>query len=321
MADDRAAAAAWLADRLPGLGPERILVSPGVQAALVSVIASLANPGDVICAERLAYPGVRAAAAHLGLAVVGLEMDAEGVLPEAFARVCREIGPRALCCTPTLQNPTTATMSLTRRQEIAAIARRYRVSVVEDDAYGKLPPAPDPPLAALAPELTWHIVGLAKLASPALRIAYVAAPDEAGAAQVAGRLRAVAGMASPVSAAVATRWIRTRTMEAVLEAIRTETLARRRIAAEVFGAQVLEPSCAFHLWLELPPSWNRARFQAALQPHAVSVVPSDAFLTGGRPPEAVRIGLGAAPTRADLARALAAMAQVLELEPRWGAYA
>ncbi len=110
-------------------------------------------------------------------------------------------------------------------------------------------------------------------------------------------------------------------MEAVLEAIRTETLARRRIAAEVFGAQVLEPSCAFHLWLELPPSWNRARFQAALQPHAVSVVPSDAFLTGGRPPEAVRIGLGAAPTRADLARALAAMAQVLELEPRWGAYA
>ena len=51
------------------------------------------------------------------------------------------------------------------------------------------------------------------------------------------------------------------------------------------------------------------------------MVPSDAFVTGGEPPEAVRIGLGAAATRADLARALAAIAQVLGLEPAWGAYA
>ena len=320
VAEDRAAAAAWLGDRVPGLGPERTLVTPGVQAALVAVISSLANPGDVICAERLAYPGVRAAAAHLGLAVIGVEMDAQGIIPDAFAQACREAGPRALCCTPTLQNPTTATMSLVRRQEIAAIARRYRVAIVEDDAYGKLPEDPAPALAALAPEITWHIVGLAKLASPALRIAYVAAPDTAAAAQVAGRLRAVAGMASPVSAAVATRWIRTRTIDEVLGAIRRETRARRRIAAEAFGPEFLEPSDAFHLWLALPRPWSRARFQAELQPHAVSVVPSDAFVTGGQPPEAVRIGLGAAASRADLARALAAMAKVLELEPRWGAY-
>ncbi len=51
------------------------------------------------------------------------------------------------------------------------------------------------------------------------------------------------------------------------------------------------------------------------------MIPSDAFVTSGEPPQAVRIGLGAAETRADLARALAAMAQVLGLEPRWGAYA
>ncbi len=207
-----------------------------------------------------------------------------------------------------------------RRQEIVAIARRYRVAIVEDDAYGKLSEAPLPALASLAPEITWHIVGLAKLASPALRIAYVAAPDTAAAAQVAGRLRAVAGMASPVSAAVATRWIKARTIDEVLGAIRRETRARRRIAAEAFGPQFLQPSDAFHLWLELPRPWSRAHFQAELQPHAVSVVPSDAFVTGGQPPEAVRIGLGAASSRADLARALAAMAKVLELEPRWGAY-
>ena len=321
VAEDRAAGAAWLAERIPGLEAERTLVAPGVQAALVSVIGALTNPGDAICVERLAYPGVRAAGAHLGLQLIGLEMDAEGIVSAAFARACREIGPKALCCTPTLQNPTTATMSLGRRQEIVAMARRYRVAIVEDDAYGKLPEKAEPPLAALAPELTWHIAGLAKLASPALRIAYIAAPDPAGAAQVAGRLRAAAGMASPVSAAVATRWLRTRTADEVLRAIRQEARARRRMAAEAFGHRFLEPAEAFHLWLELPPPWTRARFQTELQAHAVSVVPSDAFITGGQAPEAVRIGLGAAGSRADLARALAAMAQVLELQPAWGAYA
>ncbi len=321
VAEDRAAAAAWLADRIPGLEAGRTLVAPGVQAALVSILGVLTNPGDTVCTERLAYPGVRAAAAHLGLGVIGIEMDAEGILPAAFTRACRDIGPKALCCTPTLQNPTTATMSLARRQEIVAVARRYRVAIVEDDAYGKLAEPSDPPLAALAPELAWHIVGLAKLASPALRIAYVAAPDEAGAAQAAGRLRAVAGMASPISAAVATRWFRSGTAAEVLNAIRREARARRRIAAEVFGARFLEPAEAFHLWLELPEPWTRSAFQAALSAHEVSVVPSDAFVTAGPPPEAVRIGLGAAATRADLARALAAMAQVLGLEPRWGAHA
>ncbi|MBS0334886.1 MAG: PLP-dependent aminotransferase family protein, partial [Proteobacteria bacterium] len=206
---DRAAGAAWLRERLPGLGPERTLVAAGAQAALVATLGVLAHPGDAICAEALAYPGLRAAAAHLGVEVVGLEMDREGIVPGALAAACREVGPKALCCTPTLQNPTTATMSLARREEIVAIARRHHLPIVEDDAYGRLPATPEPALAALAPDLVWHIAGLAKVASPALRIAYVATPDERGAARTAQRLRATTGMASPITAALASDWIRT----------------------------------------------------------------------------------------------------------------
>jgi DNA-binding transcriptional MocR family regulator len=318
--EDRVAGAAWLQDRLPGLGAERTLVAGGAQAALVAVLGALANPGDAICSEALAYPGLRAAAAHLGLELVGLATDDEGVLPASLAEACREIGPKALCCTPTLQNPTTATMSAARRHEIAAVVRRYRLPVVEDDAYGKLPEHPQPPLAALAPDLTWHIAGLAKLASPALRVAYVAAPDERGALRAAARLRAVTGMASPLTAAIATRWIREGVADEVLRAIRAETRARRRMAADALGAAFAQPPEAFHLWLPLPPPWTRGAFQAALQVHDISVVPSDAFATSRDAPEAVRIGLGAPSTRADLARALAAMAQVLALPPAFAGY-
>jgi len=142
-----------------------VCVVPPVQET--AVLGAVTNPGDTVCAEALAYPGFRAAASQLGLAVLGLEMDAEGIVPAALARACRDVGPRALCCTPTFQNPTTATMSEARRREIVAIARRHRLRIVEDDAYGKVPEQSPPALAVLAPDLTWHIAGLAKLASPA----------------------------------------------------------------------------------------------------------------------------------------------------------
>lgn len=314
---DRAAGAAWLRDRLPDLTMERTLVAAGAQPSLVAVLGLLANHGDSICSEALAYPGLRSAAAHLGLAVIGLEMDEEGIIPTSLAAACRDIGPKALCCTPTLQNPTTATMSLRRRHEIIAVARRYRLPIVEDDAYGKLPGTAEPPLAALAPDLTWHIAGLAKLVSPALRIAYIATPDERWAAQAASKLRAITGMASPLTAAIATKWIRNGAAEAVLQAIRSETRARRRMAAEALGDAAGAPADAFHLWLPLPQPWTCGAFQAALRSHDIFVVPSDAFATSRESPQAVRIGLGAPSTRTDLARALNTIARVLQASPGW----
>jgi DNA-binding transcriptional MocR family regulator len=127
-------------------------------------------------------------------------------------------------------------------------------------------------------------------------------------------------MAPPMSVAAASRWIQTGLADEVLGAIRREAQARRRIAAEALGPAYLTPAEAFHLWLNLPPPWTRQEFQAALSVHAVSVVPSDAFATGGAEREAVRLGLGAAVSRADLARGLGAIAEVLGLQPRWGAY-
>ncbi|HEY1927264.1 MAG TPA: PLP-dependent aminotransferase family protein [Caulobacteraceae bacterium] len=308
---DRAAGVSWLADRIDNLSSERLVVSAGVQAAIVTILGEVARAGEVICASALTYPGLRIAAGHLGLGLIDVAMDAEGPTPDSFERVCRDVGPKALYCTPTLQNPTTATMSIERRREIARIARRYSVALVEDDIYGTLPRSPAPPLANFAPERTWHIAGLAKVVSPALRIAYVVAPDARGASRLAAGLRALTGMASPLTAALATRWIRDGTAADIRTAIKAETLARRRIAAAALGPDHL--ACeAFHLWLPLPMGWSRAVFHAELVRRQVSVVPSDAFAITSHPPEAVRIGLGSASTREELGRAMEWVREVLD---------
>ena len=314
--DDREAAVHWLRHRLPGLAPERVLVAPGTQAALLALLSALARPGDTVCAEALTYPGFRAAAAQLGLRVVGVPMDADGIDPDALRAVLAEHRPKALYCIPTFHNPTTATMPEERRRAVAAAAREHGVPIIEDDIYGPLPERTPPPLAAFAPELTYHVAGLAKCVSPALRIAYVAAPDARQARRVAAAQRATTLIASPLSAAVARLWIADGTAEAARDAIRAEAMARRALAEALLPAdRIVTRREAFHFWLSLPDGWTGGEFTAHLRSRGISAVAADAFATTPEVPAALRFCLGAPLDRAETRRALETLADALALPP------
>ena len=92
---------------------------------------------------------MRSIAAQLRLNLTGLPMDEDGILPDAFAEACERLKPKALYLNPTLQNPTTLTIPVRRREEICAVARKYHVPIVEDDAYGFIPQQGPAPLAAM----------------------------------------------------------------------------------------------------------------------------------------------------------------------------
>ena len=77
--EERELAARWLRARVPGASGERVLVYPGSQAILFNALLSLASPGDVVLTEALTFPGIKAAAAKLGIRLVGVAMDGEGI--------------------------------------------------------------------------------------------------------------------------------------------------------------------------------------------------------------------------------------------------
>jgi DNA-binding transcriptional MocR family regulator len=134
--DERAVAARWLRRRIPAAPPERLVVYPGNQAILFNALLSRARPGDVVLTEALTFPGMKAAAQKLGLRLVGVAMDADGVLPDALKSACKDHKPKAVYLTPTLHNPTTATMPQKRREAIADIIGAGKTILIEDDAYG-----------------------------------------------------------------------------------------------------------------------------------------------------------------------------------------
>jgi DNA-binding transcriptional MocR family regulator len=312
-AEDREAGAAWLRRRLPDCSADRVLVCPGIHSVLAALISQLARPGELICVESLAYPGLKAITTQLGVQMHALVLDDEGLDVEAFEHACKTLAPRALYCNPTLLNPTTQTMSRARREAVADVASRYSIPIIEDDAYAMLPRQMLPPLASLAPELTYYITGFSKCLGAGLRSAYVAAPNARHAQRLAGALRAICVMASPVTNALVTRWVNDGTAELMLQAIRAESVARQALASRHLARHAVEAQPeGFHLWLPLSSSWSVVEFASYLRTQGVAVVASAAFSTDGNPPDAVRVCLGGQLGRDDCEHALELIADTLD---------
>ena len=177
--NDRSVVAAWLRSRLSDVPTDRLVIYPGSQSAIFNILLAVASKGDVVLTEALTFPGAKAAAEKLGIRLVGVEMDEQGVLPDALAKACRQHKPKAVYLIPTMQNPTTATMGVSRRKEVAAVLRKAGTPLIEDDAYGALDPSL-PLLAELLPDQTYLTVSLSKCIAPALRVSFLLAPRCAG---------------------------------------------------------------------------------------------------------------------------------------------
>jgi DNA-binding transcriptional MocR family regulator len=100
----------------------------------------------------MSYPGLRAAATQFGRRIIAVEADKHGMVPEMLEEACRQHKPGLVYLNPTLQNPTAITIPERRRKELASIAKRCNVRIVEDDPYWLLADAPPPPIATFAPE-------------------------------------------------------------------------------------------------------------------------------------------------------------------------
>jgi DNA-binding transcriptional MocR family regulator len=310
---ERNIAARWLRTRVPHAAAERMVIYPGTQAVIFNLLMHLVRPDEVVLTEALTFPGIKAAAARLGVKLVGVAMDQGGVSPEALAKACRAHRPKAVYLIPTLHNPTTATLSPERRAAIASVIRSAGTVLIEDDAYGWLDPAAAP-IANLIPERSYLAATLSKCIAPALRVSYLLTPDLAAQEEMRARLQAAAQMPPPLMVALATHWIESGIADRIITAIRNEAAGRQQLAARALkDLSFVAGRTAHHLWLELPAEWRREDFVAYLMRSGLAVVGSDAFAVGATAPRAVRISLGAARNRAELAEGLRLLAASLKL--------
>jgi DNA-binding transcriptional MocR family regulator len=317
---DREAGALWLQPVLGRIDPDRLLVCAGAQCSLTAIVTLLAKPGSTILTDPLTYPNFSALAAHLGIRLAVAEMDQHGMQPDSVEAACRAEKPQAIYCVPTIQNPTTATMPVERRQALAAIAVRYNVPVLEDDPYGLLPRQLIPAIATFAPEHVYYIGTLSKCLSPGFRLAYVVAPNVSQAQRLAAAVRATSLAPSSLLTSLVTNWILDGSAAALRKGVHRENVERQKIAAEILpaGSVQAHPE-GLHLWLTLPHHWNRLEFVTYVRQLGLSLVPSDAFIVtpsghGTDAPNAVRICLGTASSQIMLRAGLQSIVDTMRME-------
>lgn len=314
--EERAIAANWLRTRAPAATAERLIVYPGTQAALFNTLLSLTSPGDVVLTEALTFPGIKAAAAKLGVRLVGVAMDGKGVDPDALKGACEQHKPKAVYLIPTLHNPTTITLAPERRKAVADIIRNAGTILIEDDAYGLLEPSASP-IANLIPELSYLAVSLSKCIAPALRVSYLLVPDAASEQVMRNNLQATMQMPPPLMVALATNWLRSGIADQIVTAIRSEATGRQHLAARILeGLPFAGKPGGHHLWLSLPTEWTRSDFISRLLRDGLAVVGSEAFAVGEKAPHAVRVALGAARNRAELSQAMYVLVAALKSAAR-----
>jgi DNA-binding transcriptional MocR family regulator len=314
--EHRAAAAQWVGAVGLDASPEHTIITGGAHQAIVVAFAALARPGDGALVEALTYAGVCHVAERCGVRLHGLAMDEEGLLPDALDAACRADGARLLFVNPTVHNPTTATMSLARREAIVALAREHDLIVIEDDVYGRLPEERPPPLAALAPERTVYIGSAAKSVAPGLRLGVLLSPQHLF-QRVAEAQHDLFLTCPPLLAELFTQLVRDGTAEQLAIRQRQEAAMRQRIAREVLGGKrYLAGPTSYHLWLPLPAPWRTTEFVEAAREKGVAIDPASAFAVDrARAPHAVRVSLSAAAGHDRLRRGLQVLAEILAEMP------
>lgn len=301
---DRAAGAAFLSGLIPETAADQTVVAAGAQNALHAICSLLAGNGGAIATGEYTYSGLLAVARRLGAQLVPLRMDREGILPDALDAAAEGQALRAVCLTPTNDNPTTATMGPERRAAIAEVIDRHGLMLIEDDPYGRLPEAPPAPIAALVPARSWHIASLSKTVSPALRVAFVRAPSVRDALALTAEVHESAIMAPPLNVALVRRWIEDGTLPRLIAAVRHEAAARRRMAIELLGPRAWSQPEGYHLWLPLPEGLTAAELTANGIAANLPVAAGGNFAVGAAPGEALRILLGGGRSRERLGRDL-----------------
>ncbi len=312
--DHRRAMADWLA-RTTQLQPDwrNLAVTAGGQQAVTLALGSLVSAGDAVLTEAGTYYGLRTLAEHAGYRLKGLQLDEEGLVPEALDRAAAATGARVVYVTPTLHNPTGRTMGQARREEIVRVARARDLWIVEDDVYALYAgPKSVTPIAALAPERTLYVSSLSKSLSAGLRVGILLTPGADALERVLRALRATAYSAPALGPAIGTQWIEDGTADILASEVMTEMDRRVRLAMRLFGPAAEPPSFAssLHVWLPMA-ELDAERAAAHALRAGVEVTPPSAPIVDWHGLSGLRVCLGGVEDGAELEQALKVVAEAV----------
>src|SRR2546430_6165770 len=253
-----------------------ILIVSGSLQALDLVNATLLARGDTVIIEQDTYQGALNRLTRLGVHMVGIPLDQDGMRIDALATALadlqrRGVTPKYIYTIPTVQNPTGTIMPETRRAELLRLSQEYGVPIFEDDCYadliwdGQRPPA----IYAMAKNGgVIHIGSFSKSIAPALRVGYIVAPWAMLSRMLSIKSDAGSGAVEQMMLAEYCAPHFTEHVPVLTKGLRRKLDTLMESLNEQFGtaAEFEEPKGGIFLWVKLPDNVDTQKlYQPALK--------------------------------------------------------
>lgn len=273
----------WIAER-HGVEPGRVLITNGSLQGFVFLAQRFA--GGRVLVEQPTYDRPLKILRGLGVEVVALPMDDEGLDPDALEHVLRtEPKPAFLYTIPTFQNPSGRTLSMERRRRVVELAREHELLVLEDDPYGlvRFDGEALPSIQALeGGERVAYSSSFSKTVAPGLRVGYFVLPAELEAELEAA---AVSTYITPALLGQATvyEFVRRGNFEPNLERVCALLRARRDTMLDSLDLHFpgvghwSKPEGGYFLWLDLSVDVDAAELLARAEAAGISFVKGTDF--------------------------------------------
>ena len=301
-----------------------ILVVSGSLQALDLVNQSLLARGDTVIMEQETYQGSLNRLTRLGVNVVGIPLDQDGMRTDALAKALADlkgkgVTPKYIYTIPTVQNPTGTIMPKARRLELLRLAEQYGVPIFEDDCYADLIWDGKRPLALYAMSKTAnviHIGSFSKSIAPALRVGFIVAPWGALSRMLALKTDAGSGaLEQMVLAEYCAPHFETH-VPSLRRGLRAKLDTLMEALNEQFGttAEFEEPKGGIFLWVKLPDHVDTLKLYQAALAAGVSINPGPEWSTD-KAYAGCRLRLCfASPTHQQIREGIAALAEVCRKE-------
>jgi GntR family transcriptional regulator/MocR family aminotransferase len=153
---------------------DNVTITNGTQQALDVLARVLLAPGDTIAVEDPGYQPPRRLFESLGIRVIGIPVDRDGLVVDALPRRLRLV-----YVTPSHQYPLGVCMTLARRQALLTWAERNNAAIIEDDYDSEFRFSGRPLEALQALDRSGRVIyigSFSKAMLPTLRLGFIAAP-------------------------------------------------------------------------------------------------------------------------------------------------
>lgn len=180
----RQSIARYLKDQGVKAQADNVQIISGAQQGIDIVAKSLLNFGDYVFTENPTYPGAIAAFRSRGAKIIEINMENDGMDIRELEIKIRTFRPKLIYVMANIQNPTGYSYSITKRNRLIGLARRYNAMILEDDYISELDVSNVPlaPLKALdRDQRVIYLKSFSKIFMPGLRLAFLLMPPSVAA--------------------------------------------------------------------------------------------------------------------------------------------